>query len=151
MTEITNWYANKNIFVTGATGFVGKCLVEKLLRDCPQIGLIYIMIRDKAGASFEERRQSFADHVVFSNLRSNRPDDLKKMRIVKGDLAIDQFGMSKENSREITENVSIIFHCAADVRFDQPLIDAYVTNVMGMKNMLEFAKRFKYLEVRFLV
>lgn len=149
MTAITNWYANKNIFVTGATGFVGKCLVEKLLRDCPQIGLIYVLIRDKAGVSFEERRQSFIDHVVFSNLRSSRPDDLQKIRIVRGDLVVDHFGMSNENLQEITENVSIIFHSAADVRFDRPLIDAYVTNVTGMKNILEFARGLKFLEVRF--
>jgi FlaA1/EpsC-like NDP-sugar epimerase len=35
----------RSIFITGATGFVGKVLVEKLLRSCPDIAKIYILVR----------------------------------------------------------------------------------------------------------
>ena len=53
--SINDYYAHKDIFVTGATGFLGKCLVEKLLRDIPDIGRVMILIRQKRGKSVQER------------------------------------------------------------------------------------------------
>jgi fatty acyl-CoA reductase len=147
MTDVTNWYKNKNIFVTGATGFVGKCLVEKLLRDCPEIGDVYLVIRDTEKNKFDERKKSFANHVVFSKLAAERPNDLEKIKIIKGDIDQVNLGVSNEEYREICERVSVIFHSAADVRFDRTITDAYRANVIGTKNVLDFALRIKNLEV----
>lgn len=44
---IENFYKEKNIFLTGATGFCGKALVEKVLRSCESVGKIYILVRSK--------------------------------------------------------------------------------------------------------
>ena len=38
--EIADFYNGQSAFITGATGFMGKVLVEKLLRSCPQITLL---------------------------------------------------------------------------------------------------------------
>ena len=43
--SIQEFYAGRSIFITGATGFMGKVLVEKLLRSCPEIGRLYLLIR----------------------------------------------------------------------------------------------------------
>lgn len=32
MTEIQKFYDNKTVFITGGTGFIGKIMIEKLLR-----------------------------------------------------------------------------------------------------------------------
>jgi fatty acyl-CoA reductase len=32
---IAEFYKKKSVFITGATGFIGKQLVEKLVRSCP--------------------------------------------------------------------------------------------------------------------
>jgi nucleoside-diphosphate-sugar epimerase len=37
------------VLITGATGFMGKVLVEKLLRSCPGINKIYLLMRSKRG------------------------------------------------------------------------------------------------------
>ncbi|XP_055309701.1 putative fatty acyl-CoA reductase CG5065 [Sitodiplosis mosellana] len=145
MSEIAKWYSNKSVFVTGATGFVGKCLVEKLLRDCPDIATIYIIIRpNKAkGFSFEQRKMEYTNHVTFSRLRDTNPSALDKIHIVEGDICQPNLGMSNSDRKLIAETASIIFHSAADVRFDRRLIDAYRTNVSGSKNVLDFATEFK--------
>lgn len=55
MASITDFYAGKNILITGATGFMGKVLVEKLLRSCPNINALYILVRPKANQSPQDR------------------------------------------------------------------------------------------------
>lgn len=147
MSEVAKWYSNKSVFVTGATGFVGKCLVEKLLRDCPDIGNIYIIIRSKKGVSFEQRKSEYKNHVVFTTIKNTNPQTLDKLQVVEGDICEPNLGMSSVDRNLIAETVSIIFHSAADVRFDRRLIDAYNTNVRGGKAMLEFATEFKQLLV----
>ena len=51
MLDITNFYRDKVIFITGTTGFVGKVVLEKLMRSCPEFKRIYIMVRAKKGLS----------------------------------------------------------------------------------------------------
>lgn len=52
---IAEYYAGKNIFITGATGFLGTVLIEALLSSTPKIGTIYLLIRDKYGSDTGER------------------------------------------------------------------------------------------------
>lgn len=47
--SIAQFYSGKSILITGATGFMGKVLVEKLLRDCSEVKCIYILVRMKRG------------------------------------------------------------------------------------------------------
>lgn len=47
--SIAQFYRGKNILITGATGFMGKVLVEKLLRDCGDVKCIYVLVRMKRG------------------------------------------------------------------------------------------------------
>ncbi|KAE8295830.1 Fatty acyl-CoA reductase 1 [Larimichthys crocea] len=46
MVNIPEYYAGKNVLITGATGFMGKVLLEKLLRSCPEVKSVYVMVRD---------------------------------------------------------------------------------------------------------
>lgn len=49
--------------------------------------------------------------------------------------------------KKLMENVSVIFHSAASVRFDDPLKDAILMNTRGTREMLEFAMTLKNLKV----
>lgn len=75
-SQIANWYRNQVIFITGSTGFMGKVLVEKLLRDCPDIEACYLLMRTKRGIEPEQRRDEYINHMVcfiksFANIKSN--------------------------------------------------------------------------------
>ena len=62
--SINDYYTRKNIFLTGVTGFLGKCLVEKLLREIPDIGRIFVLVRPNRGKSAAERlKETFSSKV----------------------------------------------------------------------------------------
>ena len=49
LSNIAEFYRDRSVFITGGTGFLGKVLVEKLLRSCPHIKTIYLLMRPKRG------------------------------------------------------------------------------------------------------
>ena len=55
MVSIPEYYEGKNIILTGATGFLGKVLLEKLLRSCPKVNSVYVLVRQQAGQTPQER------------------------------------------------------------------------------------------------
>jgi len=56
--EIQSYYKDKIIFITGASGYMGKVLLEKLLYSCLEIDKIYLLIRGKKGHSSDTRLNS---------------------------------------------------------------------------------------------
>ena len=67
-TGIKEFYAGKHVMITGATGFMGKVLVEKLLRSIPDIGNVYILVREKRGKTSKERLENLLSSRVSSDL-----------------------------------------------------------------------------------
>ena len=62
--SIPEYYTDKNIFITGATGFIGKVLIEKLLRSCPNVGNVYILVRPKKAQDCYQRIQELSQSSV---------------------------------------------------------------------------------------
>ena len=66
MAGIIQFFEGKNIFVTGASGFLGKVLLEKLLRSCPDVGNIFVLVRPKKGKEPNERVKTFTSLPVIT-------------------------------------------------------------------------------------
>jgi alcohol-forming fatty acyl-CoA reductase len=63
-SPIQEFFRDAVVFLTGGTGFMGKVLVEKLLRTCPHIKHIYLLIRSKKGKNVDQRLEDiFEDRV----------------------------------------------------------------------------------------
>lgn len=62
-SPITEFYNNKCVFITGVTGFVGKAVVEKLLRFT-DVKKIYILLREKKGKNVQQRLEDIKQNMV---------------------------------------------------------------------------------------
>lgn len=74
-SKVANFYQGRSVFITGATGYIGKALIEKLIRSCDKIKRIYILVREKRGKEIQERltdliRSQVSYALLSSKLRS---------------------------------------------------------------------------------
>uniref|UniRef100_A0A2C9JZG6 Fatty acyl-CoA reductase n=1 Tax=Biomphalaria glabrata TaxID=6526 RepID=A0A2C9JZG6_BIOGL len=59
------FFSHKVIFITGATGFIGKVLIEKLLRSCPDLECVYCLIRPKNKQTIQDRLDEITNSKAF--------------------------------------------------------------------------------------
>jgi len=145
--RIVNFFNNRSVFITGATGFCGKVLVEKLLRSCPGIRNIYVLIRGKRGQKTEQRLEALLNSMIFDNLKKTNPNVLSKIIGIEGDITLPNLGISDSDLNTIIDDVSIVFHSAATVNFNEPLKDSIRFNVIGTKEIISLCHRIKNLAV----
>ena len=119
--EISQFYGGKCVFITGATGFMGKVLVHKLLSSCPGLDKLYVLIRPKRDVLPQLRLEKIFDGPLFKQLKEVNPSCFKKVIAINGDITLPKLGISQEDLTTIIEKVSVIFHAAATIRFDEEL------------------------------
>lgn len=145
-SDIQNFYANSTIFITGTSGFIGKLLLEKLLRSCPDLSKIYILLREKKGKSVEQRCDDIFEAVMFDKLKREQPNFRKKIVVVTGDLEQPYIGLNDAEKALIVNEVNCIFHVAASVRFDEKLKKAAYINVRSVRDLIKMCKQMKQLK-----
>uniref|UniRef100_A0A3P8SI58 Fatty acyl-CoA reductase n=1 Tax=Amphiprion percula TaxID=161767 RepID=A0A3P8SI58_AMPPE len=147
MVNIPEYFAGKNVLISGATGFMGKVLLEKLLRSCPDVGSVYVLVRSKAGQSPEERISDMISCKLFERLQDEQPSFKEKIVALSSDLTLPDLDLNRDHQNLLSDRVHVVFHCAATIRFNEPLKDAMQLNVLATQKMLSLARRMKQLEV----
>ncbi|XP_012241405.1 putative fatty acyl-CoA reductase CG5065 isoform X1 [Bombus impatiens] len=136
-SSLEEFYAGCGILVTGATGFVGKGLLEKLIRICPRIAVIFILIRPKTNETIEQRFKKLIDDPIYDDIKGKHPSALGRVYPMKGDASLPDLGLSREDRNLLLEKVNIVFHAAATVRFNEPLHVAINVNTKGTARVIE--------------
>ncbi|XP_049883805.1 fatty acyl-CoA reductase wat-like [Pectinophora gossypiella] len=147
LSEIQRFYHGKNILITGATGFLGKILVEKLLRSCPGVENLYLLVRQKKGKDIYTRIEEIFEDPVFNRLKQEVPKFRHKVVVVPADCEAAGLGLTISDRQMLVDKVNIIFHSAATVKFDEHLRAALVTNVRAPLHLLRLARDMKGLDV----
>ncbi|KAK2161763.1 hypothetical protein LSH36_110g04008 [Paralvinella palmiformis] len=93
---VREYYAGRSVFITGATGYLGK---------------------------------------VFDRLKKEQSSALSKIVLITGNVSEPGLGINPDDVAKLTNEVSVIIHNAATIRFTEPL-----------KEMLKLAKEMKNLE-----
>lgn len=144
---IKEYFDDAHIFVTGSTGFLGKVLIEKLLRSCDGVSKIYILLRAKKGLASEQRFEEFLKNQIFDNIREKTPEALNKLVCIPGDINEPRIGLEDCDIKKLQDNIDIVFHVAATVRFNEPLKDAANLNTFGTKRVMELCTKMRNLKV----
>ena len=111
-------------FVTGATGFIGRNLVELLLE---REGTVYVLVREGSKGRLAEllnRWGADPDRVVG----------------IVGDLSEPRLGISDADVERLSGNVDHLFHLAAIYDMTANAETQRVANVEGTRHMVEFAE-----------
>ncbi|HMX66898.1 MAG TPA: SDR family oxidoreductase, partial [Microthrixaceae bacterium] len=142
---IVDGLAGTRIFVTGATGFVGTALVERLLRCVPDVQLT-LLIRDGRRTTAQRRlEREVLRNDCFDRLRGELGADgfaevAARVRAVSGDVGSDGLGLDDDGRAALSE-VDVVIHSAATVAFDSPLDRAVEINLMGPVRIAETLAR----------
>lgn len=72
--------------------------------------------------------------------RSRGNDCFKCVVPIEGDMGLPSLGISPADWARLASSVQIIFHSAANVRFDEPLSAIVKTNVRGLRYLVDLAK-----------
>lgn len=125
---------------------MGKVLIEKLLRSCPDLNRIFVLIRSKKNKTPEERLEELGKIPVFDRLHHEYPNHFSKLCAIDGDCTLKGLGISDEDVKRM-ENVSVIFHSAACVRFDDSLKNAILMNTRGTVEVMRLGEKLKGIRV----
>ena len=146
-TRLRDRLAGQHLLITGATGFLARAFVEKLLRSLDTVAGVHLLVRPRSdGTTAEERLQrDVLGSSTFNRLRAAQGaafDELcrEKVHAVSGDLTRERFGLSKTDYRELAGRITMVVNSAATVTFDERLDLAIELNTYGPQRLLEFAR-----------
>jgi thioester reductase-like protein len=145
--NIREFYKGKNILITGCTGFLGKVILEKILRSCPDVGTVYVMVRSKRSVNLQDRLKfDVLSSQCFTTLKKQLGGENKFLRFaeskivpINGDLVAEKLGISDSDRELIREKCNIIINSAASVNFNDPLQEALQINYFGAQRVLQLA------------
>eukprot|EP00058_Branchiostoma_floridae_P015494 XP_002600982.1 hypothetical protein BRAFLDRAFT_79185 [Branchiostoma floridae] len=145
-SAIAEFYKVKNVFVTGATGFLGKVLVEKLLRSCPEVEGIYLLIRPRGDQTAQERLNKIVESKLFDKVRHEQPTFHRKLHAIPGDMCEPALGIRQSDQDMLVSKIHILFHSAATVRLEDPLRTSMQLNVIGTRDVIALCHKLKHLQ-----
>ncbi len=135
------------IFLTGATGFLGKVVLEELLRRRDEIGLEKVVLLIRPSRREPSPQVRFEKEIRSSPCFSLLPaGSWEGVEVVSGELTQSQCGMKEEDRERFRSSVTHVIHCAASVEFDLPFEIAAEANITTALNALEFAKSCRALK-----
>jgi len=80
-------------------------------------------------------------------VKKNQPESLKKLVPINGDVTKCDLGISALDQKTLIDNVSIVFHSAATVKFDEALKLSVAMNLLGTKRLVQLSNNMTKLEV----
>jgi thioester reductase-like protein len=123
-----------DVFLTGATGFLGAHLCAELLRRTTATVRCLVRADDPRGAA--ERLRTALDRAGLGDAADAAGE---RLVAVPGDLSRERLGLTGADFADLAERTGLIVHCGAWVNFVRPYRALRDTNVLGTQEVLRLA------------
>jgi len=149
--RIATFFKTQTVFLTGITGFIGKVLLARLL-NVAEPKKIYVLLRWKNQPP-HQRLQKTLDSECFDSVRAAKNMTKEeflvwantKVFVLEGDMQKNKLNLSAGDLEKVAKEVTVIIHNAANVRFEDVLLNSIRSNVFGSLELLDIAKTCKNL------
>ena len=125
-------FSNRGILLTGATGFLGREILGRLLERGD--ARIFALVRARGQAQAEARLRE-----TISSLPGRIDPDSGSVTAVPADLCTPNLGLSESQRERLASRVTHVIHAAASVSFELGLRESRTINVDGTRRVLDLA------------
>jgi len=127
-----NWFAPRDVLVTGATGYLGAFLVVELVESTD--ATVHCLVRgETADAAWDRLEETLRKYRAWDESYRTR------ITVVPGDLAQPRLGLSQETYDRFAGSLDAIYHSGAVVNFTYPYEALKAANVRGTEELLRLA------------
>jgi len=145
--SIQQQLSGKRILITGSTGFLGKVVLEKMIRKIPDVEKILLLIR--GNDRYPQARDRFDHEIAVSSIFDRIKDEdasrfrqfcREKVDCVTGEVTEKYFGLNTDDFRDLAGRVDIVIHVAACVDFREQLQRALKINTLSLLHIADLIK-----------
>ncbi|KAK6464528.1 alpha-aminoadipate reductase [Scheffersomyces coipomensis] len=121
-----------NVFLTGATGFLGSFILHNILTSRPDLKFkVFAHVRaSSVEAGLDRLRQTGKTYGIWDEKW------VSSIEVVLGDLSKSKFGLSDEKWSTLAQTIDVIIHNGAFVHWVYPYSQLRDANVIGTINVL---------------
>ena len=141
---ISDSLAGKTFFVTGATGFLGTALAERILNAIDDTHLVLLIRPGRRSTPFDRAWREIIKNDAFGPMRERLGADFEPychthIEAVAGDVSKVALGLDSSGLSALAR-ADIVIHSAATVSFDSPITQAVSVNLLGPSNVAQAIK-----------
>lgn len=146
--SIRHTLAGRHVFLTGASGFLGKAWLALVLDQLPELGRLTILMRPRRKKTGLDRFEDMINHSpVLAHLHEKHGAKLAdflaaRVEIVEGSVERPDFGLDDRTLERLAPSVDLLLHSAGLTDFDPDPRDSLDTNIDGTIHALELCRRF---------
>lgn len=118
----------EHVFLTGATGFLGQAILERLLSAYPGTR-VSALVRGKGSTTPQTRLANLLRKPVFASWIKSVGGKEEAERIFAERVAAVDGSLSRVG--DLPDDIDVVIHSASTVSFDPPIDEAFDTNVGG--------------------
>ncbi|GAA4855998.1 amino acid adenylation domain-containing protein [Saccharopolyspora rosea] len=126
------WDRPGHVVLTGATGFVGAFLLDRLLRTTEAVVHCPVRAQDAGHA----RRRIAA---ALDRYRLSPPDVAERVACLPADLTAPRLGLDERTADRIAAEADLVLHSGAQVNFVYPYRALRAANVDGTRSVVRLA------------
>jgi len=134
MQDIYDYYKGQTVFLTGATGGLGACIMWQLT-DYLNVSKVFLLVRQ----THEQFIQRFTEIMPQQVPKIEERLKSGQIVLVKGDITQEKFGISDEDLATLQRETTILIHSAASISLVAKIADVIKTNCIPTLKLAEMS------------